>query len=234
MSRPASSNAPLGILLFLTASWGLSRLGNVLADDAIVWQLGAVLDALTIALAVTLAVTLAPYSALRSKSVLAALASASWLELLYLTSHYLAGINNYNYWLVGQFVTGGAVVGFYWFRPYYRPSDPLDDTHMFLVCRRPHTLQGFLLSLSGFFGAYGGFSIYAKGLLYTYRAGKLRALPFTPNDAYSFYIRRGGILTNDQIKALQDMTGKQWTIAENCLSLRKLWGHYNGMVKGTG
>jgi hypothetical protein len=155
-----------GILLSLTASWALSRLANVVANDAIVWQVGAVCDALTIALAVTYAAVLIPYESLRSKSVAVALAVVTWLELLYLMLHYSIGFNAYNLWLLGQAAAFSVVSWFYVARPAYHRSDSLDSEHLFLVCRKPHTLQGFLISFVGFFGPYGGFSLYHNGLLY--------------------------------------------------------------------
>lgn len=213
-------------------SWASGRLLNVLADDAIVWQLGSVFDSLNIAVAVTLGAVLFPFERLRGKSIVAALAVVTWLEVLYLLLHYSVGLNAYNTWLLGQLVAFVSVTAFYWFRPYYSPSDPLDDQHLFLLSRKPHTAQGFFLSMLGFFGAYGGFALYARGLIYSYRNGILRAVPYSPSVSDTYHIRRGGLITSSEQAELSALIGARWSVRENCLGLRKLWGFNNGMDKG--
>ena len=231
-SRSHNSN-PRAILASLMGSWAFGRLLNVLADDAIVWQVGAFVDALTIALAVTLAAQMIPYDRLRAKSLAFALAAVAWLEFVYLAIHLTAGLSFYNYWLLIEAGTFLTVAFCYATRPYRLPSDTLDDEHIFLVCRRPHTPQGFYLSLLGLFGPFGGFSLYARGSLYGFRRGTLRATPVTPDYFSSdFHIRRGQPITNNNLAELTAMIGRQWSLRDNCLGLRKHAGTDNGISKG--
>lgn len=226
--------SPHVTLAFLMGSSALSRLSSLLISDAYVWQFAAFNDAVTIAIAVTLAAILIPYRALRAKSLTSALAAVAWLEVVYLALHYSFGLTAYNYWLVFQLVTFISVTAFYWSRPYYEPSTPVDTEHVFLLSRKPHTPLGFYISLLGFFGTYGGFAVYANGLLYSYRKGKFDISQIEPRTLSNYQIKRGGKINDELLTTLTKLSGKPWSLRTNCLQLRAIWERHNGIIENAG
>jgi hypothetical protein len=222
-------SSPSAILAFLMVGWASSRLSSLLVSDAYVWQVASVFDTLLLALAVTLAAVLTPYPTLRTKSLAAALATCAWLELIYLALHYSLSFRAYNYWVLFEAVVFVTVAMWYWLRPYATPSDALDRDHLFLLQRLPHTPQGFALSCLGFFGSYGGFALYAGGLIYTYRKGTLVAINSTSVLLQGYHVVKGRRLNDGLLKTLNSGLGQRWTMSSNCLRLRRIWSAGDGV-----
>lgn len=217
-------NAQSRTALFLMAALACHRLAIVLVDDAYVWQVTDLLNVVCVLAAALFALSVTPYAALRLKCVAASVVGISVVELAYMLGHYAFGLDGYNWCLLAQAAVFVGAVSYYWRRSYDSPSDTIrDDGHAYLLRRRPDSLQGLFMAMSGLFGVDGGYSLHLDGRTYGYRRGVFSSGNGLPRDLSRFHIQRGPLTSPAILATLDKNIGAKWRPWKNCTFLRGLW-----------
>jgi hypothetical protein len=213
------------------AGWLARHLLALLPDpDAdLAWYAVDVLRAIGMSAAFALCATLTPWRTLRLKCLLAAICG-----------YYLSDAIVCATWYAWQFpapIITAAIQGmgfaaaaiYYWWRSYGQPSDDLADGYLYCVRHIPSNAQDFLISMSGLYGADGGYSLYANGSLYKFSSGRLVRRKVSSLPSISYHVQRGGKAAPDLIDSLNALVGTKWTWRENCLTiLAPIWRRHRG------
>lgn len=196
-------------------------------EASIVWEIADVLRAIGMSATLGLCATLTPWRMLRLKCFLAALCG-----------YYISDIGLCISWYAWQFpsATVMAIIqgsGFsvaaiyYWYRSYDQPSDAIESGYLYCLRTRPQSIQDFLISIIGVYGANGGYAFYAGGKIYRYRHGWMVTQQIDRLPLERYHIQRGARLTPVILDDLNALIGKRWTWRRNCLTvLGPLWRRY--------
>ncbi len=216
----------------LTGALIASRLLGIPAvfDQNVLWALNDVLQCLQInAILCWLFISL-PYDKLREKCVVASFFAISAVETCYLLLFYFAGINGYWYCLIAQIAAGLTFPVWYWSRTYTKQNDVLNQTHLFLLRRKPRNLRELIISMLSIGGPDGGYAIYYQEQVFRFRHGV-----FCVDDLSEFsglqrhklleqyHIQQGARPSNQTLSALAGMYGTAWSYKNNCAKLYDLW-----------
>lgn len=213
------------------AGWLARHLLALLPDpDAdLAWYAVDVLRAIGMSAAFALCATLTPWRTLRLKCLLAAICG-----------YYLSDAIVCATWYAWQFpapIITAAIQGmgfaaaaiYYWWRSYGQPSDGLTDGYIYCVRHIPSNAQDFLISMSGLYGADGGYSLYANGFLYKFSSGRFVRRKVSSLPSISYHVQRGGKATPELIGSLDALIGTEWTWRRNCLTiLAPIWRRHRG------
>ena len=205
-----------GLMLALACN----RLVNVLARDELVWVLHDVTISASITFSVMLAFFLMPYEFLRAKCAISAMCALCVVDLFCVVS----GASGYWYWLLIQLISGVAAASFYLLRAHGVSLDELSQDYLYCLRAIPRGPQDLLISLGGFNGSDGGYSLFANGFIYRYRRGVLikQKIASIPSDRY--HVTRGSRINQEILAELECLVGKRWTILENCITvLGPIW-----------
>jgi hypothetical protein len=198
-------------------------------DVDLAWYAVDVLRAIGMSAAFGLCATLAPWRMLRLKCLFAALCGYYISDVLVCISWYAWGFPSPVVAFVIQGCSFVAAASYYWWRSYEQPSDHLQHGYLYCVRHIPSNTQDFLISLSGFYGPDGGYSLYTNGYLYKFSSGRLVRRKVSTLPAISYHVTRGDKADQAIVDKLDSMIGMRWTLNKNCLTvLGRIWREHSG------
>lgn len=220
--RSAQLLMPLGLL----AAWGSNRLLNVLAPDDWVWMAHDTSMSLSFAMAALMVAQLTPYSHLRQKCIAALIAGCAIVDIAFT----IARPENYMIWVCSQALGGASLSALYWWRSYNLDSAiAADDGRLYCIRRIPSRPQDFLISMLGFYGADGGYSLYANGFIYKYSGGRLVRRKVSSVPSIGYHVCRGSKVDESVMGELDSLIGAEWSWRKNCLTvLAPIWRRHSG------
>lgn len=210
---------PLGLM----ACWLSSLLAVRLVDDSIVWDTLNVFNSALYALAAYWAFSLVPYNDLRLKFIAAILVGGACADLVWVVMYYLAGWSGYNTWLLWLVDCSAASLLIVWLRSYSQQDIPLDNERIFLLRIKPNDTQSFIVALPGWIGPYGGYAIYYRGCVYSFRKGLFCYFKIPCDLISRYHVSDAKIPSVIMISRLNQLLGSRWSIFNNCLKLKEIW-----------
>lgn len=194
-----------------------------------IWQATDVLRAVGMSAALALCATLAPWRMLRIKCLLVSLSAYYASDAILCASWYAWHFPSPVITIVIQGAAFFVATAYYWNRSYEQPSDGLEYGYLFSVRHIPANTQDFLISMSGFYGPDGGYSLYANGFLYKFSGGRMIRRKVSRLPAISYHVTRGAKLDPALISRLDSLIGMRWSLNKNCLTvLGRIWREHSG------
>lgn len=181
------------------------------------------------AAALSLGVMLCPWTNLRLKCLLAALAAYYASDIVLCLLWYALGVPSP---LITLLVQGGVFLGaalIYAMRSYQMPSDELKPGYLYCVRKIPSNTQDMLISMATSYGPDGAYSLYIDGHVYKFAAGRLVKRKVSQLPSNSYHVIRGGKIDQKLKDRLDSLVGIKWSLKKNCLTvLGKIWREHSG------
>lgn len=220
------------LLLVVTAQWAARHLLALLQgpNADLAWYAVDVLRAIGMSSALALCATLTPWRSLRLKCFFAAACAYYFSDSIICGTWYAWEWPDPTLSALAQGVAFVGIGLLYWFRSYRTESAlPMPDGRIYCVRRIPSSAQDFAISLMGFYGADGGYSIYANGYLYKYSGGQLLRRKVPSVSSIGYHVTRGSKIGESVMSELDSLVGSKWSWKSNCLTvLAPIWRRHSG------
>lgn len=210
-------------LLILTGILGLLHLITVLADSSIVWQLRDGASGVLLVAVSFLWFSEIEKSKVRTRCLAFSVFCYFSIDLFILAFSYAGITKLYNYWSILEVLIFSIGYLFIWIKSFDVNTIKLTDQKVFLLRKKPKSIQDLVIAIFSASGLYAGYSFYYKGNLYSYKRGI-----FVLSRVNESFVEENYHICQSKdlfpvIERIEYMLGTKWTVFRNCIVLRNVW-----------